>query len=409
MVSSNKAPSARASRTSTAGAIPDSGPTARFVGLTWDHPRGYRALAAAAAKTEGLIVWRTQPLEGFESHPIADLAAAYDLLVLDHPHIGEAVAQACLLPLEDFFTAREIAAWGEQVVGAAMDSYLWRGRHWALPLDVATQVMAFRPDLIDEPIDAWQDVLEIARRKPVALSIAGPHAILGFFSLCLAEGTPLGGADLVDDAAGVAALERLHQLYAGVPKGSDRLNPIELLRAMAEGNDIALVPLVFGYVNYASPAPGLHRVAFAEAPRGSKNRGSVLGGTGIALTGRTMPDAALLDHLRWLMSDQAQLNFIPRHDGQPSSRRAWRDGEVNAGWGDFYRATLETTERAWVRPRFDGYVAFQNAAAELVRAALEAREAPRLTLEKVRGVWRDAAAPSHTFTSSSASSTRSSL
>ena len=62
--------------------------------LTWDHPRGYNALAAAAAgldpARDGLsIAWDKQPLEGFESHPIADLCARYDLVVLDHPHVGD--------------------------------------------------------------------------------------------------------------------------------------------------------------------------------------------------------------------------------------------------------------------------------------------------------------------------------
>ncbi len=69
--------------------------------LTWDHPRGYNALAAAAKLSEtansGLdIHWDKQPLEGFESHPIADLCARYDLVVLDHPHVGEAISGNCL-------------------------------------------------------------------------------------------------------------------------------------------------------------------------------------------------------------------------------------------------------------------------------------------------------------------------
>ena len=57
---------------------------ARFQGLTWDHPRGFNALAAAALEIapRGLLRWVKQPLEGFESHPIADLAARFDLIVL---------------------------------------------------------------------------------------------------------------------------------------------------------------------------------------------------------------------------------------------------------------------------------------------------------------------------------------
>src|SRR3546814_11047065 len=66
----------------------------RTRGLTWDHPRGYNALAAAAAtRTDGELGWDKQPLEGFEAHPIADLCARYDLVVLDHPHVGEEIGR----------------------------------------------------------------------------------------------------------------------------------------------------------------------------------------------------------------------------------------------------------------------------------------------------------------------------
>ena len=75
----------------------------RYLGLTWDHPRGYRALeAAAAADTAMNLRWERQSLEGFEAHPIADLAQRYDLIVLDHPHLGDAVSAQSLVPLEVF-------------------------------------------------------------------------------------------------------------------------------------------------------------------------------------------------------------------------------------------------------------------------------------------------------------------
>ena len=83
-------------------------------GLTWDHPRGYRALEAAAwrAAESGLsLSWDRHSLEGFETHPIGELCARFDLVVLDHPHVGEAVAADGLTPLEDLFGADEIAGW----------------------------------------------------------------------------------------------------------------------------------------------------------------------------------------------------------------------------------------------------------------------------------------------------------
>ncbi|NOZ32614.1 MAG: carbohydrate ABC transporter substrate-binding protein, partial [Alphaproteobacteria bacterium] len=130
--------------------------TTTFKGLTWDHPRGYDALAEAArrvntGRSTALVSWEKQPLAGFESAPIGELAAAYDLLVLDHPHIGEAVAENCLIPLETLFAPDILAKWAAQTVGPAFASYRWGGKSWAVPLDVATQVMSRRRDSVPTP------------------------------------------------------------------------------------------------------------------------------------------------------------------------------------------------------------------------------------------------------------------
>ena len=365
--------------------------TARHLGLTWDHPRGFNALAAAEREIAppGLIHWDKQPLEGFESHPIADLAARYDLLVLDHPHIGEAVARDCLLPLEDMFSADEIATWSVASVGATMASYRWQGAHWALPLDVATQVLAYRADLTDMPPRSWADVLALGQTAPVAVSVAGPHAALHFYSICVALGTEPGGDDLVPDSVAIEALDVLARLHSRAPVGTTSLNPIGLLRTMATTDTIACVPLVYGYVNYARAGQGPHRVSFADAPTGpGGRRGSVLGGTGLALTRCARPDAPLLDHLRWLLSTKAQCDFIPTHDGQPSARRAWTDPAVNGPSHGFYSATLATTESAWVRPRQDGAIPFQTDATALIRRFLEGAATSADTIAALRTRWR---------------------
>ncbi|MEP9347769.1 ABC transporter substrate-binding protein [Xanthobacter sp. KR7-225] len=352
-----------------------------YHGLTWDHPRGYNALAAAAARLDpagGLsLSWEKQPLEGFEAHPIDDLCARYDLVVLDHPHVGEAVAKGCLVPLEDLFAADEIAALDRESIGPSLSSYRFAGAHWALPLDAATQVMARRADLVEGPAPAtWDEVLTLSERAPVALSLAGPHACLTFLSIAAALGEPPAVADpdvLVSDTVGQAALDAMARLAARSPASVREKNPIGILDHMAAHADVALCPLIYGYVTYAAPRdPGLAAIAFSDAPRAAAGGrpGSTLGGTGIGVSRRCVVTPALLDHLRWLMGAAAQVAFIPAHDGQPSRRDAWRDGGVNARWGGFYAATAQTLEAAYVRPRHGGYIAFQADAARLIRDGL---------------------------------------
>jgi len=365
--------------------------------LTWDHPRGFNALAAAAKRPEmareGLLIsWEKQPLEGFESHPIADLCARFDLVVLDHPHVGEAVDGNCLLSLEEVFGQETLAALADASIGPSLTSYRFAGKHWALPLDAATQVMALRADLLDEVPATWDEVVKLSRESSkVALSLAGPHACLSFLSIAAAFGEPPAEKDpdiLVSEETGRKVYDLMAELAARSPASVRQKNPIGILGHMAENDDVVLCPLVYGYVNYAASQSG-HPLAFHNAPRLAANGrpGSTLGGTGIGISRRCNVTPELKDHLLWLMSREAQSGFIPDHDGQPSRRDAWHDERVNARWGDFYRNTADTLEQAYVRPRHDGYIAFQGKASALLGAAFDERRSADVVLSELQSLY----------------------
>jgi multiple sugar transport system substrate-binding protein len=352
-----------------------------YIGLTWDHPRGYVALEKAAeqARAAGLpLHWNRQPLEGFESYPIEDLARQYDLIVLDHPHVGDAIAGDCLQPLEELFGHSALQAWKAQSIGDTFESYRYAGKHWALPLDAASQVAACRQDRLDEaPPTTWEATVEFARRHPMALSLAGPHAILTLFSISSAYGdAPAASAPgRLFEGRGVAtAWDLMQDLYALSFKGWAERNPIAILESLALDAEAVYCPLVFGYVNYSVATGDRHAVHFKDVPAGPSGRlGSVLGGTGLAISRRAKVSDELLAHLAALLSPMMQRDFIPFADGQPSARHAWSDPGVNNAWGGFFAQTKATLEQAIVRPRHPRYVPFQTAAAEFVRDALAQR------------------------------------
>jgi multiple sugar transport system substrate-binding protein len=367
--------------------------------LTWDHPRGYNALAAAAQLPEviasGLdIQWDRQPLEGFESHPIADLCARYDLVVLDHPHVGEAVGGDCLQSLETVFGPEVVAGLADDSIGPSLSSYHYAGEHWALPLDAATQVMASRRDLTNGNVPAtWEDVRVLSEKTgKVALSLAGPHAVLSFLSIAAAFGEPPAEADpeqLVSNKTGRRVYDLMAELAGRSPRSVIDKNPIGILGHMVSNTDVALCPLVYGYVNYAASASG-QAIHFSDAPclGTTSRRGSTLGGTGIGISRRCTPSPELKAHLLWLMSAKAQIEFIPRHEGQPSRREAWFDDGVNRQWNGFYRQTAATIEAAYVRPRHDGYIAFQGKASALLREAFATRAEPAAVLDQMQVLYR---------------------
>lgn len=361
-----------------------------YRGLTWDHPRGVDALRAALAEPSAPpcdITWEVQPLEGFESAPIARNAAAYDLLVLDHPHLGEALRHEALLPLDAVFGAEELERWRRGSVGPSFASYEVAGQVWALPLDAATQVSALADPGLDTPA-TWSEAAALAAEVDAVLPTTGPHLFLTLCSIALAAGEePARGEEFLSEDAVAHALGLMRPFVAGRSRtGTGTHNPITVLEEMSRPGGPVYCPHVYGYVNYSRPTRNRRTVRFVDAPAGASGRvGSVLGGTGIALSGRCEPDPTLLDHLRWLMDDATQRTFVPRHAGQPSAVAAWEDRALDAEAAGFYSGTRQTVDQAWIRPRHDGAVEFQRAAAQSVRAALLGHGDPaRLASELTR-------------------------
>lgn len=374
-------------------------------GMTWSHPRGRDPLLALAREAEGdgplavpgsRVAWDAQPLGGFESHPIADLAGRYDLIVLDHPGLGDALAADALAPLDELLGTDELARLEDGSVGASLASYRCRGHQWALPIDAATQVCATRADAPFAPPATWDEALALAAGDGLAIPTAAPHALLTFLGLCAAH-----DPDFAPDARRLAprdvaeaALELLRALHDATPVAQRDRDPIELLDRMADADDTSAplcVPLVYGYVTYSAPEVA-RRVRFGDAPSLAPGGvpGSVLGGTGLAIARRSAGDADALAHLRQAVHPLAQTTAIPQANGQPAAVAAWEDPAVNARSLDFYAGTRRTQETAWRRPRHAGWIAFQTSGSHLLLDGLRSKRAARELLDELDDDYRAA-------------------
>ena len=366
----------------------------QYRGVTWDHPRGRHALEASADQARRLgsvdIEWDAHSLEHFESHPIDELAQEYDLIVLDHPHVGEALALGSLQPIDEVLgdeVAQRVIA---DAVGRSGESYVLDGHLWALPIDAATQVAAYRRGF-EQTATTWAETVELSSTADVALSFAGPHTFLSFSSVCASLGVTIGtGSDeLVDRATALAALEPLSEIARRSPEWTRSLNPIGLLDAMVAGERLDAIPLIYGYVNYSGQV-----VRFADAPAWTPGGtpGSTIGGTGIAVSRRTEVDDALAAHLLHLIDDEVQRRFIPLRDGQPGLDAAWTDPLLNAAAFGFYGDTLATMRTGIVRPRYDGYIAFQSLGSEILRGILLGETDTTAGLDRLDAAYRDSLA-----------------
>ncbi len=352
-------------------------------GMTWSHPRGYDPLVACSEiwrrRTGVNITWEQRSLQDFESFPVMELADRYDLIVIDHPHVGQVTEEKCLLPLDVTGRAAERTLLEAASVGPAYLSYRWNGRQWAFPIDAATQVQAFRPDRLAQAPSDFTEVVELARRGRVALPLRPPHSLMVFYTLAAHLGRPCGieRSRFVDAETGLEVWRRIRELAELIdPADLDR-DPIAVFERMVDdASDIDCVPFIYGYVSYAQTAFRRRLIRFANIPTidSRKPIGAALGGTGIAVSAKTSHAMHAIDFAYWVASAEVQRGPYAAAGGQPGHATAWDDPVVNSATAEFYRSTRATLEGSYVRPRYHGYMAFQAAASERINSALRARE-----------------------------------
>jgi multiple sugar transport system substrate-binding protein len=352
-------------------------------GMTWSHPRGYDPMVACAKlwqeKTGVTVHWDKRSLQDFESFPVDDLARAYDLIVIDHPHVGQVTAENCLLPLDVPGREAERAELEKASVGPSYRSYRWQGRQWAFPIDAATQVQAFRPDLLPAAPTRFDEVLELARAGKVLIPLRSPHALMTFDTLAANLGHPCATqpGDLLDEITGHRVYRLMQDLAAAVDPTCFDMDPIAASERMAEaGSPIACIPYTYGYVSYALEGFRPNRLAFANIPAAGSNGpvGGTLGGTGIAVSARTQYPQEALDFAYWIASAEVQRGPYAAAGGQPGHATAWEDPEVNRPVGGFYLNTRATLEGSYLRPRHDGYMAYQPEASDRISQGLRKGE-----------------------------------
>ncbi|HUN72062.1 MAG TPA: ABC transporter substrate-binding protein [Steroidobacteraceae bacterium] len=363
-------------------------------GMTWDHPRGYDPLVACSAawetRTGVRIEWERRSLQDFESFPVAELAQRYDLIVIDHPHVGQITRERCLVPLDD---GPEIARLGKDYVGASLASYVWEGRLWALPIDAAAQVQAWRPDRLARPPAQWRQMLELAAAGEVLCPLRPPHDLMALFTLSGLSGSParVDGPELLAPAAAGIAYELLRELTALLDPACLAMDPIAVLERLSQpASTWTCSPLIYGYVSYCRSSAARAAIAFGDlAPlmSGARPTGSALGGTGIAVSSRSPHQQAAIEFAWWLAGREAQRGPYLAGGGQPASAAAWEDAAANSGALDFYRNTRATLESAWLRPRQAGYMRFQQAAAERLRQALASGEPARSVIAAINRLF----------------------
>jgi len=343
-------------------------------GLTWDHRRGYAPLLGGVPEykkqhSEINIHWDRRSLREFGEAPIEQYLDRYDLLIVDHPFVGFAAAHGGLVDLAPSISEVE-KGFARDSVGPSWKSYWYGGGLWAFPIDAATQVASYRPDLLPalspHVPHTFEDVLELGKKareagKYIVVPACPTDAISLFFTLSANLGYPIPEERelFVDDSVAAEVLGRLHALITVAHPKSVEWNPIQVYDFMTGSSDAIYCPWGFGYSNYSRVGNSV-RLKFTNAPAAGVRgcAGTMLGGTGVAISEVSAHQAEAISYAQWLVNPDHQRGTYFREGGQPASLTAWSDPSVNAMADNFFSGTLQTLQTAYVRPRFDGFVRF---------------------------------------------------
>jgi multiple sugar transport system substrate-binding protein len=350
----------------------------RLRGITWNHTRGFLPLVATAQRYGELhpgvaIEWQKRSLQEFADHPVERLAEQFDLLVIDHPFTGFAAAHDILVPWDDLLPVEFLADQAANSVGASHRSYAYGDHQWALAIDAATPVSAYRPDLLERYGVAlpqtWTDLIGLARRGLVLLPAIPVDTLMNFYMLCIGFGEePFLRRDrVVSSEVGAAALLALRELIDLCEPACLARNPIATYEALIAGERAVYCPFAYGYANYARPEYASQPLRFGGlVTLDGRRLRSTLGGAGLALSQHCSERFVAADYAQYVASPACQRGLFFVSGGQPGHRSAWSDPAVNWLSHDYFLNTLPSLDDAYLRPRYPGYIPFQELAGNAV-------------------------------------------
>ena len=373
-------------------------------GITWGHERGTDPVVATGerfAAERGIpVTWDVRSLQGFADASIPDLAQRYDLLVYDHPHIGEIVPTGSILALDGLLDDAFIADQAANSVGPSHASYEWDGHLWALAIDAAGHVSAYRPDLLERlgagVPETWDDIWELDRvARPQGMHVSLPMKAVDTLATWLTLAANAGVEPYADEErilprdVGLEHLETLHRLAEMSHPDAFAWNPILLLERMATADDVVACPILFGYSNYSRPGFRDSLVQFRPVPSaGLGPRGGVIGGAGLGISAHTQQREAAIEYATYVASPEIQRTLYVESGGQPGHRSAWLDPAANDLSTGFFRDTLPGLDAGYLRPRYDGALIVQNEGGDITWEHLQTGGDPNALLDRLDDLYR---------------------
>ena len=135
---------------------------------------------------------------------------------------------------------------------------------------------------------------------------------------------------------------------------------------MSTTDDYWYCPFAYCYSNYSRKGYAKNMLTYKDLPLfGSYGRlRSTIGGTGIAVSSTSNHKEIAIQFAQWITSGECQSTFYVENGGQPGHLSAWKGNNANLICNNFFSNLLPAMDRGYIRPRYNGYLHFQDHAGE---------------------------------------------
>jgi multiple sugar transport system substrate-binding protein len=140
---------------------------------------------------------------------------------------------------------------------------------------------------------------------------------------------------------------------------------------MTRTDDYWYCPFAYCYSNYSREGYADYLLLYADlVDFNGKRLRSTIGGTGLAVSTFSENKEWAVKFAEEIVSEKCQSTFYVEHGGQPGHKAAWVSEKVNGLTNHFFKNVLPTMENGYMRPRYNGYLHFQDHAGNPIQEYL---------------------------------------
>ena len=291
------------------------------------------------------------------------------MIVIDHPWAGFCFDRNLVIDLKKLLTPAQWEDLEQNSVGKSFESYHYENKLLAIPIDAAAPAPSWRPDLMAnrnlQLPATWDDLIGLADQKQAIMPGFGADLFLNWLMFLHAlDARPFATPDSVGDKdKALEAMRLLKRLAEPMPEEMFEWNPIKIAELMTQRDDFAYCAFAYSYGNYCRPSYVKTPLKYGNHIQLiEKTLQSILGGTGLTISPGCKEVELALDFSLYCADARMQSTLYTYAGGQPVRRETWLADDLDSFAGGFFADSYMAHENALLRPRYNGYVAFQEKA-----------------------------------------------